>query len=73
MSFALPLASRRLLDAALFVSEAGLAAAAACLQEQALLCGQAQLYLVQQKRQLLQDCLQRLTALEAELPALLAD
>jgi hypothetical protein len=73
VSFALPLASRRLLDAALFVSEAGLAAAATCLQEQALLCGQAQLYLVQRKRLLLQNCLQRLTALEAELPALLAD
>ncbi|MBX5455357.1 MAG: hypothetical protein IRZ31_00525 [Thermogemmatispora sp.] len=73
VGFVLPLASRRLLDAALFLSEAGLAAAATCLQEQALLCGRAQWFLVQRKRQALQDCLQRLVVLEKELPALLAD
>lgn len=73
VSFVLPLASRRLLDAALFLHEAGLVEAATCLQRQALLCGQVQLGLVRRQAQTWKPALEQLMALEGELPALLAD
>jgi hypothetical protein len=69
--FVLPLAARRLLDAAHFLDEAGLTKAASLLQEEALLAGAAQYPAAQRRVGEVVACLERLLSLEMELSACL--
>lgn len=69
--FALPLAARRCLDAAKFLQEGHLLAAASTLEQQARLYGQAQLLAVQQQWSELADVIEALAKLERNLLSVL--
>jgi hypothetical protein len=69
--FVLPLAGRRRLDAAAFLREAGKAEAAALMEQQAKLVGQAQGLATAQRWTAVADVVERLASLEERLASCL--
>jgi hypothetical protein len=66
-TFTLPLGARRAIDAAAFLREAGLPEAAHCMEQQALLCGQAQYLATHQHYEQIAELLERLAKVEQEI------
>ncbi len=71
VQFVLPLASRRSLDAAIFLREAGKSEAAVLMERQALLTGQAQYMAVQQQWSAVVTVVEQLISIEQQLVACL--
>lgn len=67
MYFVFPLAARRSVDGAVFLSEAGLQEAARCMEQQGLLLGQAQYLAVHKRWDEVAELMERLAVIEQEL------